>query len=284
MEESPWPAVEFARPLGPHPGIRAALFDFDGTLSLVRAGWAEIMAGLFLERVPPLAGESEDDRRRLVRDGIMRNNGRPTIHQMVDLADLVGTRGGVPLDPQDYRAEFSRRLALTTDARIAGLRSGQIAPDALLVREARAFLDHLVERGIRLYLASGTEEVAVRAEAALLGIAPYFEPHIYGPRGHDAGFSKRAVIDRLLEEDGIEGRALIAFGDGPVEIAETRAVGGLAVAVASDEMTNGSGLVDDWKRERLLAVGADAVIADYRAAIPLMDFLLGRDASPGEAS
>jgi phosphoglycolate phosphatase len=53
-------------------------------------------------------------------------------------------------------------------------------------------------------------------------------------------------------------------------------VGGLAVAVASDEAHNGSGRVDEWKRRRLLGVGADAVIPDFRDAIPLVDYLLGR--------
>jgi hypothetical protein len=44
----------------------------------------------------------------------------------------------------------------------------------------------------------------------------------------------------------------------------------LAVAVASDEAQNGSGQVDEWKRQRLLGVGADVVIPDYRDAEPLL--------------
>ena len=51
---------------------------------------------------------------------------------------------------------------------------------------------------------------------------------------------------------------------------------GSMVAVASDEANNGSGRVDPWKRQRLLGVGADAVIPDYRDAIPLVDYLLGK--------
>ena len=46
--------------------------------------------------------------------------------------------------------------------------------------------------------------------------------------------------------------------------------GGLAVAVASDEANNGAGRFDEWKRQRLLGVGADLVIPDFRDAEPLL--------------
>jgi len=52
-----------------------------------------------------------------------------------------------------------------------------------------------------------------------------------------------------------------------VEIQNTKEVGGLAVAVASDEANNGSGRFDEWKRQRLLGVGADVVIPDFRDAV-----------------
>jgi phosphoglycolate phosphatase len=84
------------------------------------------------------------------------------------------------------------------------------------------------------------------------------------------------VIDRILTEQAISPRQLLSFGDGYVEIENTKAVGGLAVAVASDEAHNGSGRVDQWKRRRLLDVGADAVIPDFRDAVPFADFVLGR--------
>ena len=53
-------------------------------------------------------------------------------------------------------------------------------------------------------------------------------------------------------------------------------VGGLAVAVASDEANNGSGRFDEWKRQRLLGVGADVVIPDYKDAEALIDVVLGK--------
>ena len=84
------------------------------------------------------------------------------------------------------------------------------------------------------------------------------------------------VIERLIKENGIEGKNLLAFGDGYVEIQNTKEVGGLAVAVASDEACNGSGKLDEWKRNRLTGVGADVVIPDYRDAEPLLRKILGK--------
>ncbi len=62
---------------------------------------------------PPLPGETEDDLRRLVLDDIMRLNGKQTIYQMIQLADRVRERGGIPEDPLAYKHEYLRRLALT---------------------------------------------------------------------------------------------------------------------------------------------------------------------------
>ncbi len=127
-----------------------------------------------------------------------------------------------------------------------------------------------------IYLASGTDEFAVKREADLLEITRYFDGHIYGALDDYKQFSKKMVIDRILRQHGITGRQLLSFGDGYVEIENTKQVGGLAVAVASDEAHNGSGRVDQWKRQRLLGVGADAVMPDFRDAIPFVDYLLGR--------
>ncbi len=83
------------------------------------------------------------------------------------------------------------------------------------------------------------------------------------------------VIDRILRENRIPGGRLLSFGDGYVEIENTKAAGGLAVAVASDEAHNGSGRMDPWKRQRLLRVGADVVIPDFRDGAALLDMILG---------
>ncbi len=87
-------------------------------------------------------------------------------------------------------------------------------------------------------------------------------------------FSKKIVIERILRENRIPGEKLLSFGDGYVEIQNTKEVGGLAVAVASDEANNGAGRFDEWKRNRLLGVGADVVIPDFRDAEALLNRIL----------
>lgn len=248
----------------PRPEITHVLFDFDGTLSIIRQGWPEIMVPMFTEVLPALPGETEQDRRSLAYDDIMRLNGKQTIYQMMQLADRIRERGGEPQEPLWYKHEYLRRLNLKIAERVEGLSSGRIQQDDLTVFGSRALLDNLKARGLSLYLASGTDEPFVKQEAELLGLTKYFGQHIYGAQDDYKNFSKKMVIDRILSENAIDGAKLLSFGDGYVEIQNTRDVGGLAIAVASDEANNGSGQMDEWKRDRLSGVGADAVIPDYR--------------------
>jgi phosphoglycolate phosphatase len=256
--------VEWTPGFVPRPGVAHVLFDFDGTLSLIRQGWPEVMAPMFVEMLPPLPDETEQERSNLCFEDIMRLNGKQTIYQMIQFADRVKERGGQPRDPLWYKNEYLRRLDVRIRWRLDALRSGKIAPDDLLVYGARTTLEHLRSRGVNLYLASGTDEPFVKQEADLLDLTGYFGPHIYGAKDDYKTFSKKMVIDRILRENHISGDKLLAFGDGYVEIQNTKEVGGLAVAVASDEAHNGSGQMDEWKRTRLLGVGADVVIPDFR--------------------
>ncbi len=273
--------IEFTPAFAPRPEISHVLFDFDGTLSLIRQGWPEVMVPMFVEMLPRLDSETETDVRRLAYDDIMRLNGKQTIYQMIQLAERIAQRGGRPRDPLWYKHEYLRRLNERIGDRIEGLRSGRIPPDRLLVHGSRQLLELLAERGLSLYLASGTDEPFVKQESELLDVARYFGGRIYGALDDYQNFSKQMVIDRILRENSIPGHKLLAFGDGYVEIQNTKGVGGLAVAVASDEADNGSGRMDPWKRRRLLGVGADVVIPDYRDAAPLLNRILGAVARKG---
>jgi phosphoglycolate phosphatase-like HAD superfamily hydrolase len=156
--------------------------------------------------------------------------------------------------------------------RVRALESGAADPEQYLVPGARALLERLRERGMRMYLASGTDEQYVVEEAALLGLVPYFGDRIYGAVDDFKSFSKKMVIERILRENAVEGKALLAFGDGYVEIENVKAAGGTAVAVASDEAGR-SGKPDAWKRDRLVGVGADLVIPDFRESDALLAYL-----------
>jgi phosphoglycolate phosphatase len=260
----------------PRPGISHVLFDFDGTLSLIRQGWPDVMVPMFTEVLPPVPGETEADRRRLAFEDIMRLNGKQTIYQMIQLCERIRERGGEPREPLWYKREYLRRLDRRIADRIEGLRRRTIRPDDLLVHGARPLLESLHRRGLPLYLASGTDEVFVKQEAELLDLTGYFGGKIYGAQDDYKTFSKKMVIERIIRENEIRGDQLLSFGDGYVEIENTKEAGGLAIAVASDEAHNGSGHMDDWKRERLSGVGADVVIPDFRDAAPLLELILGQ--------
>ena len=262
--------VEFLPGFRPRPEISHVLFDFDGTLSLIRQGWPDVMVPMFVELLPRQPGESEADVARLALDDIMRLNGKQTIYQMIQLAQRIGERGGQPREPLWYKHEYLRRLDAVIRDRVEGLRTGRLAPDDWLVYGARPLLERLSAMGLALFLASGTDEPFVKREAELLDVARYFSGRIYGALDDYRNFSKQIVIDRILRENAIAGHCLLAFGDGYVEIENTKAAGGLAVAVASDEAHNGAGRMDPWKRQRLVGVGADVVIPDYRDAEPLL--------------
>lgn len=256
---------EYVRPiLAEHP-IRVAVLDFDGTLSLIRSGWVEIMVDLMVRVLKPLAGtrESDADLTAYVTDFVLNLNGRPTIYQMDYFVNEVMQRGGDPEPPEFYKQQFLDALETRSDHRIQAVKAGSLSTEDLLVPGARDLLNDLVARGVRLTLASGTAVRNVRHEAGLLEIEHYFEGRIFGPGDDPRTFSKLAVMQNVLTETGCRGTELLGFGDGFVEIENIKQLGGIAVGCATDE-EHRSGRVEEWKRTRLIQAGADVIVPDYR--------------------
>jgi phosphoglycolate phosphatase-like HAD superfamily hydrolase len=123
-------------------------------------------------------------------------------------------------------------------------------------------LNALHAAGVKLFLASGADESYVRADAKALGYAALFHGRIQGSVGDLKADAKTIVLEKILAELGPSRAArLVTFGDGPVEIRETKKRGGFAIGVASDELRR-SGW--NWsKRTRLIKAGADLVVPDY---------------------
>ena len=252
------------------------LFDFDGTLSLVREGWMDIMVpmmcGILGEYASP--GETPASIRALVTDFITKLTGKQTIYQMMRLADEISSRGGKPADPQEYKERYHTLLLERIAGRRAGLADGTLSPRDLVVPGSFELLAALRERGAAIYIASGTDEEYVIEEAKLLGVAAFAPGRVYGAQRDHLAFSKEMVIRRILEENQVDGGSLLAFGDGYVEITDCKAAGGFAVGVASDEAGR-SGRPDAWKRERLIGAGADIIVPDYADADTLLDYIWG---------
>lgn len=256
--------------------FRHALFDFDGTLSLIRAGWQEVMVAQCAEelaRTPTT--ENRDQLETVCREFITRLTGKQTIYQMLRLAEEVEQRGGKPRPPLEYKREYLDRLHARIGYRLDALRSGQDPAERYLVGGSVALLEGLTRRGVTCYLASGTDEEYVQDEARLLGLAPFFGGGIYGARDDYLSFSKKMLMERIVTEHGLRGEELLAFGDGYVEIENTKQVGGAAVGVASCEL--GTGNWDPWKRNRLLEVGADLLVPDWREAGILLTYLFAEE-------
>jgi phosphoglycolate phosphatase len=254
---------------------RIALFDFDGTLSLIRSGWMEVMVPMMVEILAETkSGESEAQLRSVVEDFVWRRTGQDTIYQMIELRDQVAARGGKPLDPLVYKRMYLDRLWSRICGRVEALRSGTASPDEYLVPGARALLETLCQRGLRMYLASGTDEEYMRAEADLLDVSRYFAGGVYGARDDYRSFSKGILVERIVSSAGFRGEHLLAFGDGYVEIEEVKKVGGVAVGVATAEPECAA--VDEWKRSRLIGAGADIVIPNYLAHDELISVLFDK--------
>jgi len=268
--------VEFSPGFSPRPQVSHVVFDFDGTLSWLRYGWPELMRQVFLEQLPGSAGNADAAFRELLLEDILTLNGKATIHQMRRGVERLRERGAQPPAPEELQEEYQRRLDAVIQERTEAILKGQARRDDFVVHGARGLLEALSGRGLRLIILSGTVEHRVRQEAELLDLARYFGSHIYGGTADVAQSSKRAVISRLLREEGIAGEHLLSFGDGVVEIEVTRAAGGLAVGVASDEEQNGSGVLQPQKHKVLAAARADVLIPDYRDAAALMNCILGQ--------
>ncbi len=249
------------------------LFDFDGTLSLIREGWPQVMVPMMVE-ILQATGTDETPARLhdLAFEFVMQLNGKQTIYQMIRLAEEVRKRGGTPEEPIEYKRKYHDRLMERIAGRREALRSGDVPREQMLVPYSLEILEALRQRNVGLYLASGTDQQYVLDEARLLGLDECFGSKIYGALDDYKTFSKAKVIERILTENEVDGASLVGFGDGYVEIQNVKSVGGTAVAVASDEAGR-SGKPDAWKRDRLIGVGADMVIPDFRDWRPLIAYL-----------
>lgn len=256
--------------------VHHALFDFDGTISVIRRGWEGIMIPLMVEMIcndHPPTPEIEAE----VAEYVDRSTGTLTIKQMQWLEESVSRHGlaRVSRTAREYKRIYNERLLRPVRQRLSHMDGSQAARDALMIAGARAFLQGLRDRGVTLYLASGTDHVYVLEEVAALGIAEIFGERVYGARDDAEACTKERVIQRILDEHGLRGEELLIVGDGPVEIRHAKARGVVALGVASDEERR-QGL-NPRKRQRLLAAGADLIVTDFLHHKDLLRYLLADD-------
>lgn len=259
-------------PKGPKP---FALFDFDGTVSLIREGWQQVMIPMMVDilRQYMRREETEEDLTALVTEFVTVLTGKQTIYQMMRFEQEIQARGGKALSAGEYKEMYLDLLWERIKDRVEGLKSGALRPEDHMVPGALDMLKALHQRGVNLFIASGTDQPNVIDEATALGVAQYANGHIYGATEDLLDCSKAMVIERLIRDNNLQGNELLGAGDGFVEIEETKRVGGVAIGVAVDEKHPGH--LDEWKRRRLAGVGADIIVPDFQEYENLIAYLWG---------
>ena len=248
-----------------------AIFDNDGTISTLREGWEKIMEPLMVRTILGPGCKTAEEKlflmvKERVQDYVEKTTGVQTLVQMQGLVEMVREFGIVPASEvktaTGYKEVYDEELLALVSGRLAKLRRGELCVEDYTIKGAIPLLMALKAAGVQLYLASGTDETDVRAEADALGYASLFEGRIYGATGNVNVEAKRIVLEGILSEIGDRAaHALVTFGDGPVEMRETERRGGRAVGVASDEVRRFG-----WsmrKRARLIQAGADLVVPDF---------------------
>src|SRR5579859_1698817 len=139
--------IEQLRPGVHAKNARVVLFDFDGTISVIRAGWMDVMVPMMVEILLDLkTGETEEDLRAIVEEFVGRLTGKQTMYQMIPLAEEIEKRCGRPLDPLEYKNQYLALLNERIRDTIAELLTGRCSPDKYLVPGARALLEALNEQ------------------------------------------------------------------------------------------------------------------------------------------
>jgi len=207
---------------------------------------------------------------------IDKTTGIQTLKQMQILAALVSEFGFVPedqiLNEFGYKEIYNNDLIAMVRDREKKLNKGELIVEDLTLKNAVTFLKVLHDRGIKLYLTSGTDEEDVKHEASVLGYDSLFEGRIYGATGDINKEAKKMVLDRILDSFGDSEAASIAtFGDGPVEIRETYKRGGITVGIASNELRRFG--LNLKKRTRLIEAGADIIVPDFSQQEVLFELL-----------
>jgi phosphoglycolate phosphatase-like HAD superfamily hydrolase len=253
--------------------VHHALFDFDGTVSVLRQGWEPVMQAVMLDaicagKIP--SGELVAE----VRDYIDLSTGTLTITQMQWLAAKVNSHGieKKPLSAAAYKKRYLDELMVSVSKRLEALEKGTASSGDYLIQGAREILRGLSEKGVLLYIASGSDHEDVLRETHALGISNYFEGRIYGALDASEANGKERIIQRILDDHHLAGNELLVVGDGPVEIIEGRQRGAISLGVASDEVVH-SGW-NEHKMERLTRAGADLLVADFAHSSELVKILV----------
>ncbi|MBL8993787.1 MAG: HAD family hydrolase [Spirochaetia bacterium] len=169
--------------------LRYAIFDHDGTLSVLRAGWEEHMFPVMVNAILGEEKHSPADRKETesnVRSLIEYQTGMPTLLTMEMLIPMIREAGHTPenkiLSPEEYKRLYHLELDRAIHKKYESIQKGLTKPEDHMMAGAFSFMETLHKSGVKLILASGSDEADVRREADLLGFSKFFNcyfPHSY---------------------------------------------------------------------------------------------------------
>ena len=194
------------------PGVRAVLFDKDGTLIDVEATWGPSMVAALTALVPDAAVRARAaaevglhlDTGRLVPDGPIIAESNAQI--CARLAPVLDT------DPDALLAAFEPELFAAAREHVTPLDG--VAP----------MLDALVGAGLWIGLATNDGEASAREQLDLLGWLDAFDSVI----GYDSGFGEKpepGMVLASVERAGVGPDELVMVGDTDTDLAAAHAAG-----------------------------------------------------------
>lgn len=242
--------------------IKTVIFDFDGTISLLRRGWQSVMKEVMIENIIGNCRPSSEIYKKIekeVEDFIEKSTGVQTIVQMQVLVKMIEKYQLIQKKDikhaKDYKKIYNDKLIEIVNERI---KKGK--PEEYLIKGILDFLDLLERKGTKLILLSGTDKIDVERELKFLGVYEYFKDNIFGATENYTYSSKKSVIGKILANcSNLE--EVVVCGDGPVEIALGKKFGTYTVGIASNE-EEGRGW-DVRKFNRLKKIGAHILIPDF---------------------
>jgi phosphoglycolate phosphatase-like HAD superfamily hydrolase len=291
FKKIPGTNIEICEELPANCHIKHALFDFDGTISMLRDGWQDVMVPMMVDELmeTPVEkknianleaqGHSRADAIQQVKKGVEEIvidyvellTGKETIFQMMQFAEELEKRGTKPLTPLEYKKEYYRRLDPIVDVRKERLSRGEMTQEQTRVPLSINFLLELQKLDVKLYLASGTDEEYVKKEAATIGSAHLFTGGIWGARDDYQSFNKAKAIKMIIEKNNLKPSEILVTGDGIVEIENARELGGIAIGVYTDEGNQYN--MNKRKRERLINAGSHIIMPDFKYYRELVSYL-----------
>jgi phosphoglycolate phosphatase-like HAD superfamily hydrolase len=240
--------------------IRCVVLDYDGTLTTLRRGWDKILSTYAREAINPGSAEVVPELEKSILYLTEHAGGTTPKQLMSRLVSLIEEFQFIPQEKigsiDFYAREFSVIFQAAIDKRIENFHA---EGESYVINGVRPLLEFLSGNKILNYVVTGSSKPAVSLELEKLEMMHHFID-VYGASLETIGNLKEDAIKEIMERHSLKASEILVIGDGSTEIRAAETFGLPSVGIASDEHTGG---MCQGKRESLIKLGADVIIADY---------------------